>query len=422
MITEGFDPSIGAPTLGSFSIKFKAGTERKLLGPNVAASAPFTLGGRTENWKHDTISFTPTELANPTAASVLESAVFSARCDTFTFGAEGEPWTLSGNSILAWLGTGDNPGVGPSALFSYDTATPYTGTLADWLLLMIVWGQDNGLTLDATTLTATALNCAINGNDVLRHALNQLVIVAAAEYFCHPTGVVEFQDVNDTAGTVFTWDPTVLIGDGIQGGREAGLVGYEATIRPTFDYSGEGTTARMSNADGTASGSVGYGSRVNAGFDGFATPEMAKFYGADDDLFDQSPLGHLIDTDLIRSDSLSCQVDAPLLRRDCKPGDWLWFVSERTGIIDTTNVVNFGGRTLPPEKRKLTGLQYPFTAGMGAYVTHDSTGYLGGGVQNVTEDVIPETGKTTVTLDTTAPKTLRRAVLGSQFRPTWRKA
>ncbi len=420
MITEGFDPSILAPTLGGFAVRFKPGTESKLLGPHDVGDT-YNLPGRTNNWKHDTICFTPTRLGNPVAASVLASSLFSGRCDKFAMGAEGEPWIVTGPSILAWLGTADNPGIGPHSGTTYTSGAPYTGTLADWLLVQSLAGRDNGLTLDATTLTATALNCAINGNDVLRHGMNQLVMVADAEYFCHPDGTVEFQDGDDTAAVVFTWTPTVLFGDGIQSGREAGMVGYQATLTATFDYSNEGETAQVANTAGTSSSGVTV-SRFAAGFNASALPVIRKFYGADDELLDQGPQGFLSVTDLRRSDQFTCEVDAPLIRRECKPGDWVYIVSERLGIIDTTNAVNYGGRTLPPQKRKLTGLSYPITEGMGVYVIHDSTGYDSGAVQDVTEDVMWETGTTTVSLDTTAPKSLRRAVLGTQHRPTWRKA
>lgn len=421
MITEGFDPSICAPTLGGFSVRFNAGTESKLLGPHVAPNPPTHFGGRTENWKHDTICFTPTRLSNPTAANVLASSLFSGRCDRFSMGAMGEPWDLSGPSILAWLGTADNPGIGPLAGSSYTAGAPYTGSLADWLLAVLVANDNNGLTLDATAVTANALNCAINGNDILRHAMNQLVVRADAEYTCHPSGTVEFQDGDDAAGTVFTWTPTVIFGEGIQSGREQGMVAFQAEVTASFDYTNEGRSAHVRNSDGTA-GFVASEVRVSRSFGGSANVELRKFYGADDDLFDQNPTSFYSATDLCRSDQFTCQVDAPLIRRDCKPGDWVYLVSERLGIINASNVVNFGGRTLPPQKRKLTGLSYPVTEGMGVYVIHDSTQYRSGAVQDVTEDVIFETGTTRVSLDTTAPKSLRRAVLGTQHRPTWRKA
>lgn len=433
MITEGFDPSVCAPTLGGFSVRFKPGTESKLLGPHVAETTDgngiIRRGGRVENWGQDSIYFTPTRLANPTAASVKASALFAGRCDKFAFGVEGNPWTLSGTSILAWMGTAD--GISPGLRTTYTAAAPYTGTLADYLLAQVVAVYHGGLDYDATTVTATALNVAINGNDSLREQVIQLTQVAEAEFFCHPSGTVEWQDKNDTAGTVFTWTPTVIFGDGIQSGREAGMVGYQSALSPTFDFTNQAATVRMTNSAGTSGSSFRHSPtlrypRLYGGASASASfSEPVKFLGADDETFDQyagtGPFTKL-DAEYLRRDMVPCEVDAPMIRRECKPGDWVYLISERTGIIDTANAVNYGGRTLVPQKRRVTGLDYPITEGMGVYVHHDLSNYDSGAVQDVTEDVMWETGTTTVSLDTTAPKSLRRAVLGTQHRPTWRKA
>lgn len=430
MISEGFDPSTGCPELGSFDVTFKAGSEAEMLGPHVPGPGTYRPG-RTENWKDDTLLYLPEDLGEIDRDTALAAALYGGRIKWFGVGADGESWTVKGKSLLSWLGSGDNGGgIGPiGGAVDYPVGSEFTGSFADYLLALLVYGETNGLTLDATAPNITtaapmfgpAAGAALSKWDTVLSRINKLVIALGIEYHCRPDGTVLFQDGEDPDEIAYYLTPRVVFGEGIPTTDENGMTSWSSKVRPVFDYTNEAEVSAYTSADGTAATGIGTTlGRTGKDFGGVDDAVLGKFYGASDELV-VNGIGPVGTRDLIRQDTVAIDVDlgGALLRQSLKPGDWVYVISERAGLFDTENVLHYGGRTWCPVLVRCTGLRYPVQKG-GVYVLHNSTGYGGANsVQRVTDYVEWETGRTDVTLGTLPPKNIRRAVLGPQWRPSW---
>lgn len=426
-VTEIFDVGAGFPTLGSWTLNFRPGTEH-VLGPSVAPSPPFYNGGIVHNLRRCHLFITAGKLgARPTHTAVKAAAIYGGSILDFNFGVEGEPWSLGGPSALVWLG--DDDGVGPGiGSLHYRVGSEFTGTFADYLLAMVVGNYVNGIGLDATAsgIDSSALGIPINGYDVARDRINKLchATTPVTEYAFLPDLQCVFAPFEDTAGQVFTWDPTVILGDRkLPPGTENGLRGFPAEIRPSFSYRGEIQTSVWSSRewieDGTGSFAGSSGSnagRVN--FDAAGNSEFSaamKLVGTSLDTY--FTVGRAL-TQHIRRDTMTVKIpDAPLLRAELKPGDHVWVEDEFHGVRDPDNTVRYGGKHRHPRRMRVSQLEYPVTRSMGAYIVKCIDG--SNDVIPVHDLIEPGSGPVTVGVATTSPMTMRRQVKGTSHRSSW---
>lgn len=69
-----------------------------------------------------------------------------------------------------------------------------------------------------------------------------------------------------------------------------------------------------------------------------------------------------------------CRVESrPDLRRFLRAGDMVWISAPRMGILDVTDQVVAGGKTLNPRRFRCIGLRRPITSGMGVYIIGNFT-------------------------------------------------
>lgn len=428
MIREVFDVGMGVPGLGDWRITLKAGTEGRLLGPHVDPNAYVHSGGNIENWKYDTLCITPGPLSpGADRATVLAAAIYSGRILDFDFGDEdgvdglGETWTIGGDSILGWLGDGDSPGKGPIPTADYNESAPYTGTAADYLLGLLAGTDTNGIGLDGTaaSMPASTSSVILDQNGRARELINTLCLARGVGYVMRPNGTCYFGALDDATDTLWRTTPRVLFGRGVGADRAASMVSYEASIRPSFSYRSEANSTtwrsadRVSTAGGTKTGRLGkdFGGSDDARIDKFVgTSETARYDASSDAL----------DTAWRRSDEVKITCNAMTLRSDLAPGDYCYVYDPRRGLLDSTVQLYHAGKSLAPVLMRCAELQYPVHAKNGVYVIHNSTQYTGANaVENITNDVVFESGRTTVVLRNLTPATIRRTIRGLQFRPTW---
>lgn len=420
--TETFDCGTGLPGLGSFSVRFRPGSQIKLLGPHVASTGNGEREGPTRNWEHDTLVITPGRLgAGVDRATVLDAAIYSGELLRFRGSPDGS-WEASGAGILNWLGDSDNKGPAVSEGTDYTNASQYTGTIADYLLALQSGGWSNGFTFDATdpSVSTAACNCAVRDMDCARQRINTLCIVTSTEYWVNPDFTATFAGVGDDA--VFVQTPKVLFARGVGYSREAGLVSFPCQIIPDFDCGPEATDIFRRRSDGDPTGeqvvSIGSGILPNSTA-GTGSGRRFKFQGASDDILTQP-----VDPEQYkRRDTIDIQVGVQTIRQDVKPGDAVWVHDQLWGLLDTANSIVHGGRTLPPIKRRVSEMTSPITRENGVYILHNVSEYGGvNAVQEVADQVMPDRSPTTVRLATGSPRTLKAALLGSQYRQRWDQA
>lgn len=418
---EVFDCGTGLPGLGEFSVRFRPGSQIKLLGPHVASTGNGEREGPTRNWEHDTLVVTPGRLgAGVDRATVLDAAIYSGEILRFR-GAEDDSWSIHGRGILNWLGDDDNKGPAVCQGTDYTAASTYTGTIADYLLALWAGGWSNGITFDATdpSVPTSACNCAVRDMDTARARINTLCVVQDVEWWMNPDFTATFAGIGDDA--VFVQTPRVLFAAGVGYSREAGLVSFPCKIIPDIDCGPEATGLKARTSDGTTGeGTVSGGSgMLTNDTTGTGSGTRTKFLGASDELISTPyPLEQYR-----RRDTIDIKVDAQSIRQDVKPGDHLYVNHPLWGLIDTANALVHAGRSMAPLKRRASEMSTPITRENGVFVLHQNSAYGGvNAVQDVTDQVMPDHGPTTIRLATGSPRTLKAAVLGSQYRQRWDQA
>ena len=432
MITESFDPSTGQSGLGQFEVTFRAGTDIEVLGAHVDPSGTDTAGGPTQNMAHDTLVVTSGPIDNPTRTNVLAAAMFSGEMLEFDLDDSGAaPWKVSGPSILNWVGDADGKSPSIGAVADYTVASPIpAGTgLADYLAYVVAGDWLGGLTADATaaSVDTSDLACAARTWDSMRTIIAQLCAVTtpSTEMWCSPDGVLYFAGLGDTTDAVYQWNPTILFASGVGETVENGLRSVPCRIRAKFDYGPEANQWHYTNSAGTGTHSSGGGNRFPNLWTGTGSGVRAKFMGASDELEDQYGHGGSspLDTTYCRRDDITVTVSDRDLRRDLKPGDYVWVNSERLGLFDSTNPMLFDGRTLAPVRRRVSEMRWPVTPNHGVYVIRNNSAVGGANaVTDVTGFVVVDSGATSVRIQSGPPVSLRSAILGSQWRPRWDKA
>lgn len=417
--TEVFDCGTGLPGLGSFSVRFRPGSQIKLLGPHVASTGNGEREGPTQNWANDTLVVTPGRLgADVDRATLLDAAIYSG--ELLRFRAErGGSWSATGVGILNWLGDSENKGPAVGQGTDYTNASQYTGTLADYLLALWAGGWSNGITFDATdaSVPTSACNCAVRDMGCARERINTLCTVKEVEYWMYPDGSCVFAGIGDDA--VFVQTPKVLFARGVGYSREASLVSFPCEIIPDLDYGpvASDTFARTSDGVTNESSVAPPGSaKFPNDFTGTSAGVRTKFLGASDELLTQ-PVNP---EQYRRRDTIDIEIGSQTIRQDVKPGDYVYVHDPMWGLIDTANAVIHAGRTMAPIKRRVSEMTSPITRENGVYVLHQNSAYGGtNAVQAVHDQVMPDTGPTTVRLATGSPRTLKAALLGSQWRQRW---
>lgn len=427
--TEQFDVGSGFSTLGQFSVTFQPLTE-SILGTFVAPAYGALAGGFVESMAKCHLCVTPGKLgAHPSSTNVLGQSIWTGKIYDFDFGAPGEPWKIGGTSALAWIG--DDDGKGPlSVALEYPVGSEYTGNLPDFLLAMMVAAPSgtNGIYLDATAAsvpTGSYTGIVVNAWDIARTKMQKMCSPGSVEYvFTHDLKCL-FAGNLDSSNTVFQWTPKVIFGPDIATGKDAGLSGYTAVCRPRFSYRNEAGGYWASNGAGTQdTGAVGALSLGSASvtrnpYDvlGASGCYVDKWIGGSDDTYNSaaSP-APILGQKFCRSDTITLDVDAALLRTELKTGDYVWLCDDFHGIKDPANTVRFQGARHPVRYR-VTSIETPITRDMGVYVIHQIDGT--NTVQPVHDQIVPETGPVRVTLATSSPMTDRRLVYGLQWRPSY---
>lgn len=436
-VLQGFNIDEGSPDMGNWSVKLSP--EAPALWRRSAVSGPFT------GWLWDTICITPTRLRDPglTRATVLSKAVYSGMVTDAKCGAANEPWTVSGGSLLGWLGTSDSPSLGPTGFTSAGSVS-----LATFLASLFTGGTPSGKYVNGMQLysASTCSTNTITDTAVLGETARELIdrwcrqTTNPTEWWVRPDGQVHFAVQGNSA--IFTQTPTVLIGRDVQPGTFGGYQCYKgtSTVQLTSrDWANlaicyDGSTSHDSGLYGSLVGTfdptmqmMSTGSVASDTHDG---GNFSAFYRSDGGAYEAAFL--LATRHKQRSGSgeqlrqRSASVDAYCLALHLKPGDFFHLYDPDTYALSRgapTEIVA-GGRMMHAIKVRLADMTWPIKAGMGVYrISNGSGDALDGAgigedygvVTDLTDYVVPEDGPTQLTINTNTPS-LRKEVHGFQRR------
>lgn len=412
--TTTFDSERGAPGLGSFTVEFREGTQH-ILGPH-AIRTNLVAGGPLENFKKDMLVVTSTDLGpNPSRADVLAASIFTGRIDRFRLplrADSGRTWAMTGPSILAWIGSGDNPAVGVFGLA--DTSTAHTiGTL----LLNLNGAQLNYLTytIDAS-VPGTSLGIDLDGYDSVRDQINKAIIVKGVEYRCTTAGVLHFAARGDDS--VFRETPTVMFTAHPTTNRDGDLWAFEIDGDVEYDYGPEANqivshdgTAVVDSADDTGDLRYGYG------FDGTNDAEQDVAIGSEG-VWQAADLDAQLANTFCRKNQMSLTVKAHSLADYLNAGDHVWVHAPDAFLYDDTESIDFAGEETHPIKLRTSALTCPVRRTHGVYVIHNSTAYGGANTVVRVNDYVawPEDSETaTATVEFDSPPGMRKLVRGRRW-------
>ena len=431
-VQHGFNIGEGSPEIGRWSVKIK---------PN----APLALrdAALTSGLFFDTVCVTPTRLRDPgaTRATVLSKAIFSGYIESATAGSVADPWTLSGPSLVAWLGTADNPSAGPIGFTSAGTVS-----LATFLTSLFGGGTPagkyvNGLQLySASTCSANSITDDAIGSETARQLIERWVrqTTDPTEWWVRPDGQAHFAVQGNSA--IFTQTPSVMFGRDVETGRAGDYQCFRVEGDVTHSIRGwagavvvnDGTNnieVNINNSWGTfdpALGMMTSGYMVDDTADGGG---FAVWYRGNDGASAGQEAGHLWS----HRHKNGFNVGAPTYatsyedRREralttvstdvpahIKPGDYCYYYDPDTGAVDRNNEVLVGGRLVYPIKTRVAELSYPIAPHMGVYLISNSSGNaLDGGsadydtVTDLSDFVEFESGAVRISLNSSGPSVRR---------------
>lgn len=415
--TFGFNSETGAPGLGSFSIDFEPGSTW-LLGAYASRDA-VDAGGPTQNWAFDTLVVTPSRMGNPSRSELLEAALWSGRIQRFSFDTKpSTPWTISGPSILAWLGDGDTPGKGPG-INSYGTTS--ASNLGTYLTsFLTTGGHTNGLSWSSSGLSASAMGIKIEKHDSARDRINKMLRASGsgAEYRCTPAGELLFAPVGGSYA--YRQTPTVILTTRNLDGRDGDLEAFKIEGTAELDW-GDVTDSVLAYNDNAAvpwsASSVFVGAGRNfKDFGGVNSAAMSALMAVNDD---QGYLGFsaMLYQMFRRKDRLSLQVSAGMLAKYVNCGDHVWIDAPELLLNDPEESINFGGMETHPIKARTSEMVCPLRKENGVYIIHNATASGGANaVEDLSEKVIPQSDKATASLSFDPLPPNRRQIQGTRWR------
>lgn len=422
----GFDLDERAPQLGQFRINFKpdASDFRKWAVGNYQANYP--------GWHFDTICVTPQRIRDPgiTRATVLANAVFSGMVEDAEYGSFDEPWSVSGPSIVAMLGNGSSPSLGPCGFASGGSVS-----LATFLVALFGGGTTpgaytNGLTLNsAATCSGNTIDDDATGAETARQLIErwQRQTTDPTEWWCNPAGSCKFAVEGNTA--VFTQTPTVMFARGVPRGTFAQIECFPTTFKMHHSWrdlayevimdDGAGSLV-ASSVTATDGGTFDPAIEMDAMYGGGgANGGRAAYYRGDGAGVEAGALlegrhratrnGHF---------NVSAKTDAYCLASYIKPGDYAYIHDRDTYIDSTSAEIIASGRIYNPASVRLVSMDCPIKPGMGVYRLANGSGTgpdFGGSwpywtwVEDITDRILfaDKTAETTLEFDAASPS-LRR--------------
>lgn len=429
-VRQGFNIGEGSPEMGSWSLK---------LSPD--APAAWRDAAIRNGLFFDTLCITATRLRDPgvTRATILSKSIFSGYVERAAVGAMSEPWEMSGPSLVAWLGTSDNPTAGPIGFSSGGTVS-----LATFLTSLFGGGTPtgkyvNGLQLySASTCSTNNITDTAAGTETARQLIERWVRQTddPTEWWVRPDGQAHFAKEGNSA--IFTQAPTVLFSRDIDSGTHGDLHAFRCSGDLTHSIAGwassvvcnDGTnyeTAGNFGGVGTFSPSLKF---HNSGYMNNDTADgggMAAYYQVNGGSTAAAEAAYLwgkrhkngfnvgaptFQTSYEDRRERRLRTEAPGVASFLKPGDYVWYYDKDTGAYDRNNETVVGGRLLYPIKTRVAAMSWPITPGMGVYLISNSTGdpLDGSGpgsdydtVTDLSDFVQYESGTTEVMLNTSGP-------------------
>lgn len=412
-ITETFDAAVGAQALGSWEVAFRPGTQA-VLGAYEPRTI-YTGGGPAHNWRRDTLVVTPTWIGpNPDRSQLLAASMWSGRIERLAFGTQG--WSVSGPSILAWIGDANNPSWGPGV--GMYGSTLWTSTLGAYLTS--ISGAMNGLSWTSSGLSMNNLDVSIHPADAIRDTLNKIIRATSTptEYRMRPDGTLLFAPRGSNFAFATTV-PRVFLSDRGPVGVDGDLACYRVEGDFEIDYSAEPSSVVWLTVNPfwvvIESASAIIVDRSTRDFGGSDTAWVDCLLGVNDPEIKVADLGEIL-MGMRRVERLSCKVDAAALLKDLRAGDHAWVHLPGQMLWDPSEVVRVGGQQANPIKVRVGQVTQPIRRGMGVYVLHNATA-AGNVVEDVTHLVEFEDGPCSVECDP-LPST-RQLVRGATHRKGW---
>lgn len=382
--------------LGDFSCRLRDDTPRSITD-------------ELNEW--DLLVITP-GIVNDGAASranLLAQARYVGRIETMD--AKRRAW--AGESIMVFMGDGDNPPRGP-----FDpTLAPITGPKTFAQFATAVFASPDrvgGLTLGtAYSSPATVINAdGVQGNEAPRQAFTRLARIAGAEYRVNPDGSFDYGIGTSLWKSGAAVD--VLLSPNRVGREADGTVGLKVTNFRAKHISSElvGGEVVQGNVTLYDSGILGgwYG------FDGSTSFSPRKYLTtSSSDLSDLAAYGNNYQAaNFIPRYEISCDVDEFDLGQYFtagQPGDYVMLYSPDDRIVDTANQYAFAGEMIHPLlTHRVIEMTTPIQKGQGAYAISITTGT--NTVYNLTDYMVWEKGTSSLKLATQLPTTPSQAING----------
>ncbi len=364
----------------------------------------------------DLLVVTPTRLADATdRATVLGQARYTGRLDTFT----GDRLAMSGQSVLCYLGDGDNPSRG-----SFLVGSPITGpkTFSQFVTAAFAAGnRKGGLSLgSAFSSPATVINGdQIADTEATRDAFNRFCKIVGAEYRVNADGT-------------FDWGaPGVLWKSGVNidtllmttcDGDDVDINALRVTRWSVTHEMADAIGAVYVRGSGGAVSLNGYYYFVDFSGAGFWAPSKVVT-ASTSDAGECSAIGAAV---LAEAHTGHFQIQATV---DCddvgqyftggQPGDWVSLYDERNRLKDVANSGVYKGRTiLPLNTHRVIEWTVPLRR-QGVYVIqmagNSSVPQFTNSVLDLSEFFEAETTDPTLVLSTSNPMTLTDAVTGARY-------
>lgn len=362
----------GLMTTGSFNIPLREDTPREI---------------RTALGKWDTVCFTPGQIGGTrggaqqmTIAEMQDVSMFTGvvlgRRRGRAPGAQtpGRPASISGASIVSWLG--DASGKGP---FTFYIAGTTTTTLGIRLIALDAGGgfpgsYTNGIRLGTTTsVSANNIADAPVWFETPRSMVDRWcrMTTARTEWRVTPDGTWNFRP----AGTydIYLGDPVngqpVVIGEDLTEEIRSNMVVVPATsLDVEEDFSEYASAVRVSKSGSTDYATTGplefnFNNTDYAWMDAVVRADTSASATDMTNLGDSSAEDNYVDRYTYR---LTVDPDF-LLARWLGPGARFYLYDPDAGQVDASNAVIVGGQQISPATVRLTGMSYPITPQMGVY-------------------------------------------------------
>lgn len=389
-VRQGFNIAEGAPEMGRFTVKLK---------PDAPGGWRSTAISGLNGLFFDTVCITPARIRDSglTRSTVLSKAVFSGLVAEAECGSVQEPWSLSGPSLVAWLGNADNPSIGPTGFTSAGSVS-----LASFLASLFGGGTPagkyvNGLQLySAATCDTNSITDAAALGETARELIDRWCrqTTNPTEWWVRPDGQAHFAIQGNSA--IFTQTPTVLFGRDIESGTYGGYNCYRigtGQVRYSSQdyanavilYDGASSTEQTINSTyGTFDPSVQMMTTGSIASDTTDGGNLSAYYRADGGTYEALFLLEYRHkngagaTRIINEDwrTRTITVDAPGLPAVLKPGDFCYFYDPDTYATDTiaSNEVTINGRLMHPVAVRVASMDWPILPGMGVYLISNGSG------------------------------------------------